>query len=58
MDWDTGSLPAVVSSQDHLTLSHPQQELKSYYEAKNDPACPFTGWRVVPNKGKVMEPWC
>lgn len=34
------------------------QELKSYYEAKNDPACPFTGWRVVPNKGKVMEPWC
>lgn len=34
------------------------QALESYYEAKDDPACPFHGWKKSAQGKLVMEPWC
>eukprot|EP00055_Hartaetosiga_balthica_P016693 m.106548 g.106548 ORF g.106548 m.106548 type:complete len:584 (+) comp9155_c5_seq1:2-1753(+) len=31
--------------------------LESYFQASDDPACPFNGWKNTAN-GPVMMPWC
>jgi phenylpropionate dioxygenase-like ring-hydroxylating dioxygenase large terminal subunit len=49
----------VASIQALIVLSHTfSQALESYYEAKDDPACPFHGWKKSAQGKLVMEPWC